>query len=450
MNVITRFAPSPTGLLHVGNVRTALINWLFARKYNGKFILRLDDTDFDRSEEKFEKAIMRDLRWLGLEWDRLEHQKDRIGRYDEIKLQLVEAGRLYPCYESEEELEVKRKILLAQGKPPVYDRAALALTEKQILDYEREGKRHHFRFKLDYKDVIWDDLVQGQIKMNARSFSDPIVIRGNGTWTYLLCSIIDDIDFNITHVIRGEDHISNTLAQIQFFEALGATPPVFCHLARIASKTEKISKRVGGFDIQTLRDEKEIEAMTINSFLVLTGTSKDVSVSNSLEGLVESFTIDDFHKSAINYDEADLIRLNHKVLAEYDLADVKDRLMVLDMPAMTESLWTIIRGNIHKLSEAKHWYNVCFGEIVAPDLSTADKEFLAKAMEVLPRDSTWDEQTWDNWIAAVKSHTQRKGKDLFMPLRLALTGFDHGPELKFLLPMIGEERTKLRLKVISR
>jgi glutamyl-tRNA synthetase len=446
MNVITRFAPSPTGLLHVGNIRTALINWLFAKKHHGKFILRMDDTDYDRSEEKFEQAIVKDLRWLGLDWDRLEHQKDRINRYEEIKQLLIKDGRLYPCYETEEDLEIKRKIRLSQGKPPVYDRAALALTEKQIFEYEQAGKRPHFRFKLDHKDVSWNDLIQGQVKMNAGSFSDPIVIRGNGTWTYLLCSIVDDIDFNVTHIIRGEDHISNTVAQIQFFEALKSTPPIFAHLARIVSKTEKISKRVGGFDIQTLRDEKEIEAMTINSFFALIGTSKDVSVCSKLEGLVNNFSIEDFHKSPINYEEADLVRLNHRIISSYSFEEIKDRLATLGLSDLTGSLWIIIRNNIKKLSEAKYWHDVCCGEIVLPNFSTSDQEFLIKASDFLPKESNWDEGTWDKWIDSIKLHTTRRGKELFVPLRLALTGVKSGPELKILLPMIGKERVQRRLR----
>jgi len=446
MTIKTRFAPSPTGFLHVGNIRAALINWLFARKHGGQFILRLDDTDYDRSEERFEQAIMKDLLWLGLNWDRVEHQRDRIDRYEEVKQRLINDGKLYPCYETEEELEVKRKIRLSQGKPPLYDRAALTLTAKEIFEHEQKGERPHFRFKLDHKDMSWNDLIQGQIKMNAGSFSDPVVIRANGTWTYMLCSVVDDIDFDITHIIRGEDHISNTIAQIQFFETLKAPAPTFGHLARITSKTEKLSKRIGGFDVGTLRDEKEIEAMTVNSFLALIGTSKDVSIFHKLEELVDNFNIEDFHKSPINYDEADLIRLNHKALQNYSFIEVKDRLAIIGAPKLDETLWLIIRSNINKLSEASHWCNVCYGEVELPEFSKTDQEFLADISDLLPKDLEWDEKTWSKWIEAIKTHTKRKGKELFMPIRLALTGVEFGPELKAILPIIGKEKTQQRLR----
>jgi glutamyl-tRNA synthetase len=405
----------------------------------------MDDTDYDRSEEKFEKEIIKDLNWLGLSWDDIFHQKDRIARYDEIKKFLLEEGRLYPCYETPEELEIKRKILLSQGLPPVYDRAALELTSKEILEYEREGKRPHFRFKLDYKDIIWQDLVQGEVKMNAKSFSDPIVIRANGTWTYLLCSVVDDIDFGITHIIRGEDHISNSMAQTQFFESLKASIPTFAHLARISSKTEKISKRIGGFDIKTLREEKEIEAMTINSFLGLIGTSKDVEAFKNLEALISNFNIDDFNKSPVNYDEEDLVRLNHKIISGYSFSEVKDRLIQMNMTKMTEEIWGIIRGNISKISEAKYWYDVCCGDIDLPEFSSQDREFLTAAYKLLPKDDNWNEATWGEWTKDIKSETGRAGKELFIPLRLALTGVESGPELKIILPIIGKEKTKKRL-----
>jgi glutamyl-tRNA synthetase len=315
------------------------------------------------------------------------------------------------------------------------------------LEYEKEVKRPHFRFKLDYKDISWKDLVQGESKMNGKSFSDPIVIRGNGTWTYLLCSIVDDIDFGVTHVIRGEDHISNTLAQLQFFESLNAKPPVFGHLARIASKSEKISKRVGGFDIKTLREKKGIESMTINSFLALIGSSKDVAVFNNLKNLVDNFNIDDFNKSPVNYEENDLVRLNHKLISEYLFEEVKDRLVDMEMEKITEKIWLIIRGNINKLSDAKYWYDVCCEEINLTEFSDEDRKFLNTSCDLLPKDSDWNENTWRIWTKNIKEATGRKGKELFMPLRLALTGVESGPELKILLPIIGKEKTARRLIV---
>ena len=444
-NVVTRFAPSPTGILHVGNIRTALINWLFARKSNGAFILRIDDTDLGRSKPEFEQAILEDLSWLGLTWDRLEHQKSRLEYYETAKRFLIDKGRVYPCYESAEELEIKRKILLSQGKPPVYDRAALSLTNEQIAANESRGLKPYFRFKLEHKNVTWDDMIRGHLQLNASSISDPVIIREDGTWTYMLCSVIDDIDFGITHIIRGEDHITNTVAHVQMFEALSKVLPKFGHLARITSKTEKISKRKGGFDVRSLREERGIEAMTINNFLALTGTSKNIVAFSKLQDLVSEFDIEAFQKSPTSYDETDLIRLNHKVISAYTFEQVQPKLKHLGLNNIDESFWNIIRSNLDILVEVRQWYDVCYGEIV-PIISTqSDKEFLLEALALLPR-GNWDQNTWDEWINAIKPTTSRKNIELFMPIRLALTGMKFGPELKALLPIIGIDRTIQRLR----
>jgi glutamyl-tRNA synthetase len=443
--VVTRFAPSPTGSLHVGNVRTALINWLFTRKLGGEFILRIDDTDLSRSKDEFTRGIMQDLSWLGLGWDRLEHQKNRLDRYEQVKQQLLGEGRLYPCFETEEELEIKRKILLSQGKPPVYDRASLNLASSQIASQDTPP---HYRFKLDHKTIEWDDMVRGHMQLYASSISDPVVIRADGTWTYMLCSVVDDIDFKITHIIRGEDHISNTVSHIQMFEALGQELPQFAHLARITSAAEKISKRKGGFDIKTLRDEKGIEPMSINSLLALTGTSKNVTACNVLKELVASFDIKNFHKSPTNYNEEDIVRLNHKVLSNYEFSQVHEPLRTLGLNNATEDFWSVVRGNIDTLAQAKLWYEVCYGTIV-PVIVKEDEEFIVKARGALPEGDRWNQDTWSTWITSLKPLTDRRGAELFMPLRRALTGVTFGPELKMLLPMIGPERAKKRLQGIS-
>ncbi len=440
--VVTRFAPSPTGSLHVGNVRTALINWLFARKFGGEFILRIDDTDLARSKDEFTRGIMEDLSWLGLQWDRLEHQRDRLNRYEQVKQTLLAQGRLYPCYETEEELEIKRKILLSQGKPPVYDRASLGL---RGAHEDRPNVLPHFRFKLEHKNVEWQDMVRGHIQLDAASISDPVVIRADGTWTYMLCSVVDDIDFKITHIIRGEDHISNTVSHIQMFEALAQEPPQFAHIARITSATEKISKRKGGFDIKTLRDEKGIEPMAINSLLGLTGTSKNVVACVSLAELVASFDIKDFHRSPTSYNEEDIVRLNHKVLAGYEFEQVRERLKQLGLDNITDEFWKAVRGNIDTLAQAKLWYDVVYGEI-KPAIDERDKKFITLALSVMPRENKWNNDTWSVWIAALKPLTDRRGMKLFMPLRRALTGVEFGPELKMLLPMIGMSRAMQRLE----
>jgi glutamyl-tRNA synthetase len=440
MTVKTRFAPSPTGLLHVGNVRTALINWLFARKHGGTFMLRIDDTDLVRSKTEFTDAIKEDLDWLGLSWDQLEHQSSRFERYTAVKNQLIKQGKLYPCYETPEELELKRKLQLGQGKPPIYDRAALKLTEKQLTQYEAENRKPHYRFKLEDKKIFWHDLVRGDVLFEERSMSDPILIREDGSWTYMLCSVIDDIDFDMTHIIRGEDHISNTAVQIQLFETLEAKIPTFAHLARIASKDAKISKRVGGFDIQSLRI-KGIEAMTVNNFLATIGTSDPISHFTNLEELVKHFDIKKFHKSPTNYDEEDLVRINHKILANISFEEIAPKLQDMNLTKIYKEFWLTVRQNLNILDEIKLWYDICFGS-VTPKIT--DQDFLIACSKLLPENS-WDENIWEEWMKLIIANTGRRGKELFMPIRLALTALEHGPELKLLIYLLGREKVLKRL-----
>ena len=439
MDVITRFAPSPTGLLHVGNIRTALIDWLFTRKLKGKFILRIDDTDLQRSTIEFEMQIKEDLKWLGLNWDQTFNQKDRVERYAQVTQYLIEEGRLYPCYETKEDLDLKRKIQLSQGRPPIYDRASLNLTLEELKKHELEGKKPHYRFKLNNKTICWNDLIREDVSFEPNTTSDPILIREDGSWTYMLCSAIDDIDFNITHVIRGEDHISNTAVNIQIFEALDKKPPIFAHVSRVTSKTAEMSKRSGGFDIKSLR-EQNIEPMTVINFLATIGTSKPASKFTDMESVIENFDIDNLSKSPSVYDEEDLWALNHKILSQLEFQDIQPR---LDGMNMDEHFWLSVRNNIGKFSELKTWYDIC-KQPVAPIIMDQDKNFLLEASYLLSG-HTFDESTWDKWIEVLKSHTPRKGKDLFMPIRMALTGLSHGPELKFLLPLITKEKSIKRL-----
>jgi len=440
MEVITRFAPSPTGLLHVGNIRTALIDWLFTRKHHGKFILRIDDTDLQRSSVEFENQLKEDLKWLGLTWDYTFNQKDRVAKYDEITKQLIKTGRLYPCYETKEDLDLKRKIQLSQGKPPIYDRASLNLSHDQIKQYESEGRKPHYRFKLNNGTISWNDLIREKVSFESNVMSDPILIREDGTWTYMLCSAIDDIDFNITHVIRGEDHITNTAINIQIFEALEKTPPIFAHVSRVTSKTAEMSKRLGGFDIKSLREDG-IEPITIINFLATIGTSKPASKFKDIESIIENFDIENLSKSPSVYDEKDLWDLNHKILAQLSFEEIKPRLNGMDID---ENFWLNVRNNINKFSEFEAWYNMC-KKPVKPVIMENDRNFLEEASKFLETYTALDENTWEAWITSLKSHTPRKGKDLFMPIRLALTGLEHGPELKFLLPLITKEKSIKRL-----
>lgn len=442
MSVRVRFAPSPTGMLHVGNARTALITWLFARAQNGHFLLRIDDTDPERSKAEYEQAIEESLKWLGLNWDEKANQKDRLGRYDELIEKLKADGRLYPCYETQEELGLMRKALLGRGKPPIYDRAALELTEEQIKKYEDEGRTPHWRFKLNHEPIEWNDHIRGEVKFNGADLSDPVVIREDGSPLYHLCSVIDDVDFKITHVVRGEDHVSNTAAHVQMFEALGATPPEFAHNALISdAEGGKLSKRLGSLSIHDLREEEGLEPMAVSSLLARLGTSDPIEAFTSLDPLIESFDFSKFSRASAKFDPAEIFRLNAKILHDTDYEDVHERLKLMGRADIDRPSWETISPNIERLRDVEEWWKVAKGP-VEPVIN--DPEFIAQAAQLLP-EAPWTEATWGEWTKAVKEATGRKGKELFMPLRQAITGMDHGPELDKLLLLIGPDKVKERL-----
>jgi len=430
--MLTRFAPSPTGYLHIGNARTALICAIVARKNGGKFMLRIDDTDLERSKAEYEEAIKQDLEWLGLKWDSFARQSERLAQYEKVKQQLIDSGRLYPCFETQEELEIRRKMQLSRGLPPVYDRAALKLTKEQIEANIAAGKKPHYRFKMEHTDIVWEDGIRGTTKFNGAHISDPIVIRETGAYTYMLPSTVDDADFKVTHVVRGEDHVTNTATQIQMFEAMGVTIPNFMHLALIKGKEGKISKREGGFEIRSLREEG-IEPMAILSFLARVGTSDPIEARADLDALIKEFEPSKFSRSMAIYDPLEIERLNAKIVHEMDYSHIKNRVQV------DEKFWNAVRLNLTKVEEVNVWWKIC-----NEDVGTAADDFTRQAATMLPPEP-WDANTWNQWIEAVKAETGRKGKELFMPLRLALTGMEHGPELKDMLPLIGRERALKRL-----
>ena len=440
--VITRFAPSPTGFLHIGNARTALINWLYARKYNGKFILRIDDTDITRSTEEYKNAIIRDLKWLGLEWDESFNQNSRLNNYLIAKEKLLHSGRLYPCYETPEELAIKRKLQLSRGLPPIYDRASLKLTRDQIAAYEKMGRKPHYRFMVQDSEIKWHDMVKGIINYQGSNLSDPIIIRGDGTMTYMLCSTIDDIDYKISHIIRGEDHVSNTAIQIQMFEAFGTKAPDFGHLSLVKAKDDKISKREGGFDIANLRDNKGLEAMAINSFFALVGSSNNVVPNYNLQQLLDKFDISSYSKSPTTYLPEELEILNHKLVIHCEYQDVKERLHQLDLDQIDEKFWCAVRPNLQKISDIKDWWEIYTNP---KKVEVTDHNILIIAAETLPE--IINQNTWANWTKSISEKSGKKGKDLFMPLRLALTGMNNGPELKNLLPLLSREEILKRLKI---
>jgi len=437
---ITRFAPSPTGLLHVGNVRTALINYLFTKKNHGTFMLRMDDTDIMRSKEEYATAIEQDLKWLGFEWDIFAKQSDRLDRYEEIKQKLLASGRLYRCYESQEELEIKRKMQLSRGMPPIYERGALKLTEEQKNQFEAEGKKPHYRFLLKDEPIIWQDQIRGETHFEGKNLSDPILVREDGSMTYILSSVIDDIDYKITNIIRGEDHVTNTAIQIQIFAALNSTAPNFAHLALIKSKDAEISKRTGGFDIKSLR-ESGIVAMAISSMFASIGTSGSIEPCTSLEELVAAFDISKFGRAPASYDQEDLLRLNHKILSITNFAEIKSQLKDLAITDIDENFWLSVRSNIKTLNELSDWYKIC-KEPLKPEIE--DVDLLKQAIELFPGGEL-DETTWGNWTKLLQEASGKKGKALFMPLRKALTAMEHGPELKMMLPLIGRDKIIKRL-----
>jgi len=441
MSVTVRFAPSPTGRLHAGNIRTALFNFLFARKTGGQLILRLDDTDTERSTREFARGIEDDLRWLGIEWAKQVRQSDRFGLYGAAVEKLKTSGWLYPAYETPEELELKRKRQLARGRPPVYDRAALKLTEEERTKLEAEGCKPHWRFKLEQRDVVWDDRVRGRQHVDAASLSDPVLVRADGTYLYTLPSVVDDIDLGITHVIRGEDHVANTAPQIQLFEALSGTPPAFGHHNLLVGVDgQALSKRDRALSIEALREEG-IEALAVASYAAMLGTSDSVAPHASLDELVPGFDFAKLSRAPARFDPNELRLLNARLLHMLPFSAVADRLRAMGVTG-GEDFWEAVRANLAVLADAKLWWRVVEGPL---EPVIGDRGLCRAAAELLPKEP-WDEATWSAWSSAVKQATGAKGKALFAPLRLALTGREHGPELKQLLPLIGRERAAARLE----
>ena len=440
--VTVRFAPSPTGRIHIGNARTALINWLFATKQGGRFILRYDDTDRERSKEEFARSIAEDLAWLGIAPDAVFRQSERIALYEAAIGRLRSAGRLYACYETPEELERKRRRQRARGAPPVYDRAALGMSDAERARLEAEGRRPHWRFKLERRPVGWDDLVRGPQSIDTATLSDPVLVRADESVLYTLTSVADDIDMGVSHVIRGEDHVVNTAVQIELFEALGARVPVFAHHSLlVGAGGEALSKRLGSMSIAGLR-EAGFEAMAVVSLASLIGTSEAVAPVTSMPQLAAQFDFSQLSRAPARFDENELVNINARLLHGLEHEQVKDRLEDIDSRCTTD-LWTAVRGNVQKLADMRPWCDVVYGDI-APHVAAEDREFLRAAADSLPPEP-WGPETWRAWTAALKARTGRKGRELFMPLRRALTGLDHGPELAVLLPLIGRERALRRL-----
>lgn len=437
---LVRFAPSPTGYLHIGNARPALFNWLFARRHGGRFLLRYDDTDTARSRAEFADAIAEDLAWLGISPDLAIRQSERLAIYDAAAERLRAAGRLYPCYETADELDRRRKRQLARGLPPVYDRAALKLTAADRAKLEAEGRKPHWRFLLEPRSVSWTDLVRGEAHVDCASLSDPVLAREDGSYLYTLPSVVDDAEMGVTHVIRGEDHVTNTAVQIQIFEALGARLPVFGHHNLLTTASgEGLSKRLGHLSLRGLR-ESGVEALAVAALAVLVGSSDAVRPVASLDELAGLVELAHVSRAPAKFDEHELEALSARTLHQLPYQAVRERLAALGV-AGDEAFWLAIRGNLTRLDEAQEWWRVVHGPL-RPLL--VDAAFCAQAAALLPPEP-FDASTWKSWTGAVSAATGLKGRALFMPLRQALTAQDHGPELAALLPLIGRERALKRL-----
>ena len=444
MTVKVRFAPSPTGRIHAGNVRAALVNWLFAHRQQGVFVLRIDDTDLERSTKENEDLIETDLKWLGLKWGERYNQSKRFDIYQKAADYLKAQGRLYPAYETAEELDRRRKVQLSRGLPPVYDRTALNLTDADKAAFEAEGRKPHWRFKLDGKRVAWEDLVRGHCEVDTTSMSDPVLIREDGAFLYTLPSVVDDMDMKISHVIRGEDHVANTGTQLEIFEALqglfAAPLPQFAHMPLlVGADGEGLSKRLGSMSISQMRDDG-LEPLAIVSHLAKIGTSDPLEPAPSLEALADLQDFAKMGRAPARYDFDDLMRLNAGVLQHMSYADAKPRLAALDAD-LGELFWETVRQNMAKFSDVAEWREIVAGRI-APRIE--DAAFISKTLELLPQ--PYDRDSWQAWTTAIKETTGAKGKALFMPLRQALTGMDHGPDMGALSFLIGRDKIVERLK----
>ena len=441
MTVITRFAPSPTGLLHLGNIRTALINWLYARTHNGKFILRIDDTDQERSKDEYISKIKYDLEWLGIDYDDTFNQSSRFERYREQFEKLKADGRIYPCYETPEELERKRKLQMASGGKQVYDRSSLSLTDEEKRAYEDDGRKPHWRFLLQTERLKWNDLLKGELDIDLTSLSDPVLFREDGVPLYTFSSAVDDIDYNITNVIRGDDHTSNTAVQIEIINAIDKNRITFAHHALLkASSGDKLSKRDNVISIDSFR-KSNLEPLAILSLLATIGTSQSIELKDSVNQIISEFKLETISTSPGRIEIDVLNALNKKQVQKLNFDEVSKRLKNID-EKIDEKFWNTIRSNLETVEGIKQWSDIVFDSKL---IEAEDREYIKSAMELIP-DDPWDENTWELWTSAIKEKTGRKGKELFLPLREAFTGMSHGPEMKLLIQLIGREKILERVK----
>ena len=440
-----RFAPSPTGLLHIGNARSAIINWAYINKKGGEFILRIDDTDHLRSKEEYEKKIKENLSWLGIKWSKTFNQSKRQKIYQNKIEILKKTNRLYPCFETEEELSLKRKTLLSLGKPPIYDRNSLKLNQSEIEKLISSGKKYHWRFKLEDEKIFWNDLIKGEVVFDSKNLSDPILIREDGSLLYHLPSVIDDIEENISDIIRGEDHITNTAFHIQLFKALNAKVPNFGHHPFLLDESGKsFGKRLNSLSIQKLIDDG-YENITILNYLLSIGTSNNLSKFKNINKILENFKLNELSKSSAKFSLEVLTQLNKEILQSYNFEDVRSKFINSNDTNLNEKFWLFINNNISFFSESIEWFNIIYS---AENYINSPEKYLLETAELLP-DSPYDDSSWEKWTRLIKEKTGKKGKDLFMPIRMALTGKTEGPELKYLMPLLTKEHIQKKLGYIK-
>lgn len=438
--IITRFAPSPTGLLHVGNIRTALFNYLFSLKDAGEFILRIDDTDTERSKIEYADQILRDLDWLGIKLDKIYKQSERIEIYNKYFQELIDNNLIYKCFESPEELDTKRKRLVARRMPPIYDRSSLYLSESEIKKYLDEGRKPYWRFKLSGKRINFEDLIRGNVSVDTSAQSDPVIVREDGGFLYNLPSVIDDIEMGITNIIRGEDHVTNSAIQVEMFRSLGKEAPIFGHHPLLVDENgDPFSKRNSAVSIKGLMEDN-YEPMAINSLNASIGTSIEINTFKSLNDIADRINLNQVARAPARFSMNQLSKLNSDILSQLDNKIISERLSIKNIN-FDEKIWNVIKSNIENLSEYEKWDKIIKGSIKTDNL---DSDYMKLAESLLPPEP-WDEDTWGKWISSIKEISDKKGKDLFLPLRMAITGQSYGPELKNIILLMGYDKIKYRL-----
>ena len=442
MNCKVRFAPSPTGFMHIGNARIAVINHLFCRKNNGKFLFRIDDTDALRSKKEYEEAIKADMNWLGIGYDETFRQSERLDRYHEVMKKLISDGFLYKCFEPPEELEYKRKLAISKGKPPVYDRASLSLTDAEIKAYEQEGRIPYWRFKLPDKTVSWNDLILGEISYNLNNVSDPVIVKADGTFLYTYSSVVDDFDAGITHIIRGQDHVTNTAVQIAIFDEIskGTYQVSFAHLSLLVNKDgSQFSKRLGSMNLGEIRAQG-VEPMAILDLLATLGSSLDTIPFTKIDDLIKYFDISKFSTNSPKFDIDDIFKISRKILHSKPFSEIAHL-------GISEKAYEVIKGNIDSYSDFSVWKEILQSGFKAKFVPTTEEtEVLQSFAQKIRVVNNFSKEDIENALNTVKAELNITNQKLYHPIRKTLTGQDKGPNIVDFMTVLGKQETLQRIK----